>query len=273
MTARDLESLLRLGDPEELAWVPPDFEQIRTRAAAEPVTRQPRPAQPRRIVAAGTIAAAAALAIAVAAIALAPPAPAPMGTSPSPTATSGPSLSVIDRAVVASAMGVPPEQVVPTEDGAVAVRLSSSTLALLIATRDPASVNGWAVSTIYADTGFSPGGNGVDAAACINRRLVRSVFVFGQLSQSDAARPLQLTGLPGAQAADTLGGDLVNGLYVFALRGPLTPGTVLTVTGPNAPQIHGAPGHPSFEGWAQISIPAAQPCEGVSPSPPASPTG
>ena len=246
--------------------MPPDFELVRAHAAAEPVTREVRPWLTRRTVATGFIVAGAVLAIAVAAIALAP-LPPPVGSSPSPTASGGPTLSVADRAAVARAMGVPPEQVVPTEDGAVAVRLTGSTLAVLVGTRDPADASGWAVLTVYADTGFSPGGNGVDAAACIARQLVRSVFVFGQLSQSGVAGPLQLAGLPVAQAADTLGGDLVNGLYVFALRGPLTPGTILTVTGPDAPQIHGAPGHPSFEGWAQISVPAAQPCEGVSPSP------
>jgi hypothetical protein len=165
-------------------------------------------------------------------------------------------------------MGVPPEQVVPTEDGAVAVRLTGSTLALLIATRDPANASGWAVATIHTDEGFSPGANGVDVLVCSTPRLVRSVFVFGQLGQAGVTGPLQLTGLPVVQAADVLGGDLVSGLYLFALRGPLTAGSLLTVTSPDAPTSHGAPGHPSFKGWAQISIPAAQPCvPGASPSP------
>ncbi len=271
MTVRDLDALLRAGDPEELAWAPPDFGLVRARAAAEPVARLPRPAPPPRIVALGTIAAAAALAIVVAAIALAPP-PGPVASSASPTATN-PSLSVADRGVVARAMGVPPEQVVPTEDGVVAVRLTGTTLALVLATRDPASGSGWAVSVIRTDEGFSPGGNGVDVAACTTPRLARSVFVFGQLGASGVTGPLQLAGLPVAQSADVLGGDLVNGLYVFALRGPLAPGSLLTVTSPDAPTSHGAPNHPSFKGWAQISIPAAQPCvEGIPSSPTASPT-
>jgi hypothetical protein len=264
MTARDLEGLLRAGDPEDRSWVPPDFELVRARAAAAPVIRQAHRAQPRRIAVLGTIAAACALAVVVAAIALAP-LPRPVGSSASPTATT---MSVTERAAVARLMGVPPEQVVPTEDGAVAVRLTGSTLALLIATRDPANASGWAVATIHTDEGFSPGANGVDVLVCSTPRLVRSVFVFGQLGQAGVTGPLQLTGLPVVQAADVLGGDLVSGLYLFALRGPLTAGSLLTVTSPDAPTSHGAPGHPSFKGWAQISIPAAQPCvPGASPSP------
>jgi hypothetical protein len=264
MTARDLEGLLRAGDPEDRSWIPPDFELVRARVTAEPVIRLARQAPPRRIAALGTIAAACALAVVVAAIALAPM-PKPVGSSPSPTATT---LSITDRAAVARLMGVPPEQVVATEDGAVAVRLTGSTLALLVGTRDQASVTGWSVSVIHTDEGFSPGANGVDVLVCSTPRLVRSVFVFGQLGQAGVSGPLQLTGLPIVQAPDTMGGGLVNGLYVFALRGPLTAGSLLTVTSADAPTSHGAPGHPSFKGWAQISIPAAQPCvPGASPSP------
>lgn len=270
MTARDLEGLLRAGDPQDRSWIPPDFELVRVRAAAERVTPQARAAPPRRIVALGTIAAAATVAVAVAALALAPH-PAPGGSSSSPIATTVPTLSASDRSLVAGAMGVSPEQVVATEDGAVAVRHTGSTLDLLVARRDPAAPSGWAVATIYADTGFSPGANGVDAVACTGPPLVRSVFVFGQLSQSDVASPLLLTGVPALQAANILGGDLVNGIYVFALRGPVAPGSLLTVTGPGAPQSHGVPGHPSFDGWAQVSIPGARACVGgASPSPAAS---
>lgn len=264
MTARDLEGLLRAGDPEDRSWIPPDFELVRARAAAEPVSRLPRPSLPRRFAALGAIAAACAFAVLVAAIALAP-APRPVGSSASPTATS-PGLSVADRTAVALLMSVPPEQVVATEDGAVAVRLTGSTLALLVGTRDQASVSGWSVSVFHTDEGFSPGANGVDALVCSTPPLVRSVFVFGQLG--DVTGPLQLAGLPVASQLDALGGEVVNGLYVFALREPLAPGSLLTVTGPDAPTIHGAPGHPSLKGWAQISIPAAQPCVlGASPSP------
>ena len=154
-------------------------------------------------------------------------------------------------------MGVPPEQVVPTEDGAVAIASPARAVALVVATRDQASGTGWAASVIRTDEGFSPGSNGVDVAACMTPRLIRSVFVFGQLGQSGVTGPLQLAGLPVAPSADVLGGDLVNGLYVFALRGPLAPGSLLTVTGPDAPTSHGAPGHPSFKGWAQVSVPGA----------------
>ncbi|HEX5466433.1 MAG TPA: hypothetical protein VFW92_07130 [Candidatus Limnocylindrales bacterium] len=253
----DLEAILRLGDPEERGWVPPEFDVIRARATVlSPVVagrRGPRGGPPsagsrrRRLVTWVLAAAAVVVALALVVGIVLPSLPrAGVGgqssasstrspgatTSPAPT----PTLSAADLAAAARALGVPKDRVVPTEDGAVAVRLGDGQIQLVLAQRSAGSWQAAVIGTTAslagpAEASATPHlGSSATALLCAHPSLVRTGYIYGSVYLDDGTQ-LQL--VPGP----AIGGQVEDQLYVFALTNA-TVGTEESAVGPGPGPAH-----------------------------------
>lgn len=268
-----LEALLRLGDPEERGWVPPDFDVVRACALApapasvgrrrQGGTVRSSYASPRRQAVTWMLAAAAVVvALAMVVGVVLPSLPrAGLGGQPSGSGTPGrgatsspaltPTLSAADLAAVARALGVPADRVLPTEDGAVAVRLHDGQLQLLLGRLSAGTwradvIGSTPVLTAPAEPSATPQlGSSITALLCNDPTLVRIAYVYGTNGAVTDGAQLHLA--PGP----AIGGLIEDQLYVFALSRPVMTGTSESVLGPDGsfPGLHAgafASGH--FEG-------------------------
>ncbi|MGH2467326.1 MAG: hypothetical protein ACRDGL_06310, partial [Candidatus Limnocylindrales bacterium] len=67
---------------------------------------------------------------------------------------------------MARALGVSIDQVLPTEDGAVAVRLNGGSLTLALASRDPGAPGSWTTRSIAVGSAEDNGATSIDAIGC-----------------------------------------------------------------------------------------------------------